>query len=217
MAHIAPFVDQLNLVLAALREEDRERRQKILHKIFDGYAATADFPGVAFIDDLMDMYPDAQIILNGRKSGQEWADSIQNSLAFFASKPYLYICFLMTTDRLQYQVLHAAFELWEKRFGIPRGQQSSAEFYDKHFAWVREEAAKRGRSMLEFQPQDGWKSLCGFLGRPTPPAGTAYPHLNDHRTMQIIKTILIVRGLLAWAGLGGVVYAGVWFGRKWLP
>jgi hypothetical protein len=94
MAHIAPFVDQLNLVLATLREEDRERRQKTLHKIFDGYAATADFPGVAFIEDLMDMYPDAQIILNGRKPGQEWADSIQNSLAFFASASYLYICFL---------------------------------------------------------------------------------------------------------------------------
>jgi len=34
--------------------------------------------------------------------------------------------------------------------------------------------------------------------------------------MQIVKTILIVRGLLAWAGLGGVVYAEVWFGRKWV-
>jgi hypothetical protein len=92
MAHIAPFVDQLKLVLAALREEDRGRRQKILHKIFEGYAATTDFSGVTFLDDLMDMYPNAQIILNGRKSGQEWANSIQNSLAFFASKPYLYIC-----------------------------------------------------------------------------------------------------------------------------
>jgi hypothetical protein len=217
MAHIAPFVDQLRLVLAALREEDRERGQKILHKIFDDYAATADFPGVAFIDDLMDMYPDAQIILKGWKSGQEWADSLQNSLAFFASRRYLYICFLMATDRLQHQVLHATFEVWEKRFGIPRGQQASAEFYGKHFAWVQEEAAKRGRPVLEFQPQDGWKPLCGFLGKPAPPAGTACLNLSDHRAMQIIKTILIVRGLLAWAGLGGVGYAGVWFGRKWLP
>jgi hypothetical protein len=65
MTHIAPFVDQLNLVLAALREEDRECRQKIPHKIFDGYAATADFPGVAFIDDLMDMYPMRRSFLTG--------------------------------------------------------------------------------------------------------------------------------------------------------
>jgi len=217
MAHIAPYVDQLNLVLAALREEDRERRQKILHQIFDGYAATTDFPGIAFFDDLMDMYPDAQIVLNGRKSGEEWADSIRNSLAFFGQKPYLYICYLIKTDRLHYQIHQATYGLWEKRYGVPRGHQTSAELYEKHFSWAREEAAKRGKPVLEFQPQDGWKPLCGFLGKPMPPAGTPYPHLNDQRAIQIVKTIVIVRGLLAWTALGGVVYAGVWFGRKWLP
>jgi len=91
MAHITPFVDQLKHVLAALSEEDRRRRQKDPPQNLRQFTATADFPGVAFIDDLMDMYPDAQIILNGRKSGQEWADSIQNSSRFRLEAVFIYL------------------------------------------------------------------------------------------------------------------------------
>jgi hypothetical protein len=54
MARVVPHADRAQLVIDALREKDRCRRQKILHQIFDGFAATCDFPGVMFIDDLMD-------------------------------------------------------------------------------------------------------------------------------------------------------------------
>ena len=54
MARVIPHVDRAQLVIDALREKDRNRRQKLLYQIFDGFAATCDFPGVMFIDDLMD-------------------------------------------------------------------------------------------------------------------------------------------------------------------
>lgn len=55
MAHVAPHADRLRLCLAAMAEmDDTTRRQEILGTLFAGYAATADFPGIFFIDDLMD-------------------------------------------------------------------------------------------------------------------------------------------------------------------
>ena len=51
-------------LLGALEEPDRAKRHKLLHHIFDGYAATSDAPGAVFPADLMDMYPDAAIVLN---------------------------------------------------------------------------------------------------------------------------------------------------------
>lgn len=54
MAYVAPHVDRLELAIACLKEQNTEKRQKMLRTLFAGYAATADFPGVMFIEDLMD-------------------------------------------------------------------------------------------------------------------------------------------------------------------
>lgn len=55
MAHVAPHPDRLKLCLEAMAEQaDATKRQDILRQLFTGYAATADFPGIMFPDDLMD-------------------------------------------------------------------------------------------------------------------------------------------------------------------
>lgn len=79
---------------------------------------------------------------------------------------------------------------------------------------MRREAKKRGRPVLEWQAQDGYAPICEFLGTPAPKPGTpeaVFPHVNDARQMQIIKAVLIVRGLLSWAVLG----VGLWAAWKY--
>lgn len=87
---------------------------------------------------------------------------------------------------------------------------ATQEFYHKYNEWVRTEAKKRGRVVLEWQAQDGYAPVCEFLGKPVPTPGTlqaTFPHENDARQMKILKTFLIARGLLSWALLGAVVWA----------
>jgi hypothetical protein len=129
----------------------------------------------------MDMYPKAKVILNQRKSGKAWADSIRNSLAFFGSKTYLLIGYPIQTDRLHYQIHQNVYKSLERRFKLEPEKFYSVEFYDKHNQWVRDEAAKRGKEVLEFQAEHGWKPICEFLGKPPPPVGVPFPHLNDQR------------------------------------
>jgi hypothetical protein len=70
-----------------------------------------DFPGIAFTDDLMDMYPDAKIILNQRSDPTTWAQSLEDSLMFFNSWTYRITTFLVKGDRLHVQMHLAAFEV----------------------------------------------------------------------------------------------------------
>ena len=215
MAHVAPHPDREQLVIDAMQEENRERRHKLLHQLFDGYGATCDFPGWMFVDDLMDMYPEAKVVLNKRKSGKAWADSIRNSLSFYGTKTYLLITYPIQTDRLHYQIHQTCYKVLGRRFKIGPEKFYSAEFYDKHNQWVRDEAAKRGKEVLEFQAEHGWKPLCEFLGKPLPPVDVPFPHLNDQRAMTILKTIVVVRGLLAWSALGAALFGASILARRY--
>jgi hypothetical protein len=216
MAHVMPHPDILELVIEAMQEQDRERRHQLLHKIFDGYRATSDFPGAVFVDDLMDMYPDAKVVLNLRESGESWAKSMRSSMGFFSTKTFRYITCLIRTDRVLWKLNEVGARVWEKKLGASEMSFYTSEFYDKHNKWVREEAAKRGKDLLEFRAEQGWEPLCKVLGKPLPPAKVLFPRLNDQRTMAIIKTIVVIRGLLAWSLLGATLYGGSILIRRFL-
>lgn len=70
MAEILPHPERTQLLLDIVSETtDTARRQKLLHRLVDGYAAVADLPVVFNTPDLMDMYPDVRVVLNQRPSG----------------------------------------------------------------------------------------------------------------------------------------------------
>ena len=202
------------LVLTAMRETDTARRREILHQLFDGYAATVDIPGIFFVDDLMDMYPDASVILNVRPGPQDrraasWAKSIRDSLSFFTTWRYLLNNGLLKISRLHWRMHREIYHMFSthSRIQLLEGGGSGAdwmtpEFYERYNAWVRAEAAKRGRKVLEFDPTMGWGPLCEFLGRnekavtPHEP----FPHRNDAQQVAVIKRQVITLGLLLWAG-----------------
>lgn len=201
MAHVLPHADREQMVIDALNlPEFSPARLKILHRLFDGYAATTDFPGWAFAAELMDMYPDAAVVLNRRVDGRVWADSITHSHRFFGKLRYLVMCYLWRTDRLHYRIHRTSYRVCSAKFGTT--QVFSPEFYDAHNRWVREEAAKRGKQVLEWTPGDGWVPLCEFLGKEPPKDGRPFPHLNDAAAFDTVKKIIIARGLISWAALG---------------
>jgi len=197
MAHVQPSAERQRLVTAAAQEKDTLKRRKILSQLFAGFAATADFPSITFADDLIDMYPDAQIILNVRSGGAaSWHTSFSEGLRFFDSWLFWAATFLVKSDRAMMGMMKAVDNLYMERWGMTFREQL---IYDKHNQWVRDEAKKRGRKVLEFKAEDGWQPICRLLGKKTPP--TAYPRINDQKTMKMVKRFIIGRGLLHWAGL----------------
>jgi len=210
-AHVAPHAERGAILLAALQENNTARRHKLLHKLFDGFKATTDFPGAMFMDDLMDMYPDAKIVLNKRPGGgRQWEQSIK-VLTWAGSPVYYAICFLWKTDRNLYKIWHAFLEHTQRNLGLAADELLTAKHYEVHNAWIRAEAAKRGREVLEFEPRDGWEPLCGMLGKVVP-KDEPFPRRNDASEVRMVVRILYARGIISWLALTGVVYGIV----KWI-
>ncbi|KAF7548066.1 hypothetical protein G7046_g8802 [Stylonectria norvegica] len=203
MAHVAPSATRLQIVIDAMLEEDTSKRHKLLHQIFDGYAATTDFPGYWFTDDLMDMYPDAPIVLNQRGGGANaWWKSFWDSFYFFTSWTYRAVCWPIKSDRLLYKIQTMCEPLHVKKWGVKRGPEAYQVYQD----WVIEEAAKRGRKVLIWKAEDGWEPLCEFLGKEAP-KDEPFPWVNDTATLTFVKRVLIARGIVSWLAIFGTAYA----------
>jgi len=197
MAHVAPFADRLKLSYEALLETDKPKRQAILHKLFDGYAATCDFPGSFFLDDLLEMYPDAKVILNRRRSPEAWCRSIVDTIQFFSTRTYFWITCLSATDYWHSYCHVAITKQAQRRFGY--GTLFDIEMYDLHNDWVKDVAAKQGKEVLDWEPSMGWEPLCKFLDKPIPK--TSFPHTNDTQSMKTLARVFVIRGLLKWVAV----------------
>ncbi|PNY26397.1 Uncharacterized protein TCAP_03670 [Tolypocladium capitatum] len=210
MAHVTPHSSRSQMIVDAMLEEDRHNRRKLLHKIFDGYEATTDFPGCWFIDDLMDMYPDAPLILNQRHGGgAAWFKSFQGSLGFFQTWTYYLLCFPIKSDRLHWTMHQIARRRSVEKFGVGL----SPEFYDVYQDFVQLEAEKRGRRVLIWRAGDGWGPLCQFLDKEVP-KDEPFPWVNDSATMTTVKKVLMMRGILSWAAILGGAYTAWRYGPQ---
>lgn len=212
MAHVMPHVDRLKLCRQAMLETNKAKRQALLHRLFDGYRATCDFPGNMFVDDLVEMYPNAKIILNKRRSAEAWHKSLSSTLMFFQTKTYYYCTYLVPTDYWHHQIHKAANILTKRRWNLPPG--FPIEIYDMHNQWVRDIAVQTGKDILEWTPEQGWGPLCEFLGKPKPE--TSFPHLNDEAFLKKLTAFFMIRGLVAWtAAISAPVVAGyaIWWMR----
>ncbi|UKZ76380.1 hypothetical protein TrVFT333_004082 [Trichoderma virens FT-333] len=212
MAHVMPSNARAEIVLEAMQERDKQKRQALLHKIFDGYKATADFPGFWFIDDLMDMYPDALLVLNQRKGGDKsWLQSWNNSIAFFRTWTYLLLCLPVKNDRLHWYMHYIAKKQWEERWHT----NDLDGFYDAYQKHVLDEAKKRNRKVLVWTAEDSWGPLCEFLGKEVP-KDEPFPWVNDTAAMKFLHRILIARGIASWLAIFGSAYAAWTYGPSLL-
>ncbi|KAF2150811.1 hypothetical protein K461DRAFT_182708 [Myriangium duriaei CBS 260.36] len=217
MAEIAPFVPKLKLCVEAIEllypevfESGKARRQEILHELFDGWAASSDFPGMLFPEDLMEMYPDAKIILNQRKP-EAWARSVSRTLAFFGTTLYGNACCLWETDRLHYRLHKVYHSLGPRLYNVDDVFSPAA--YHAHQERVHKAAKAHGRTVLEWEPSMGWEPICDLLDKPVP-KGEKFPHANDEATVKMVTRILLARGLISWAVVLGAPFLAYWLGAK---
>ncbi|KIW75469.1 hypothetical protein Z517_10210 [Fonsecaea pedrosoi CBS 271.37] len=185
----------MRLLYDALREKDTQRRRAILYKLFAGCAATADFPGHLFVEDLIEMYPEAKVVLNIRKGGAaDWESSMKSTIAPFMSWQYRVACFWSIPDYWHYQCEIEWQRFCREKFGADNFW--SQEVYDKHNAWVVKLCQERGREVLLWEPAMGWAPLCEYLGKKEPEIDV--PRTNDRGKMEKVVSWRISLGLKLW-------------------
>jgi hypothetical protein len=151
-------------------------------EIFDGFESTVDWPGSFFYRELIEVYPDAKVLLSGR-AGDSWARSMRDTIW-----AVLYGDDLMghlseargVVDPKWRGYTDLMKDMWD-RSGLLTGVDTTDEWMTNAIARYHEEVQENVPSdrLLVWSVGDGWEPLCDFLEVPVPE--TPFPHLNDSK------------------------------------
>ncbi|MFL2527802.1 MAG: sulfotransferase family protein [Candidatus Azotimanducaceae bacterium] len=162
MMEVRNHPDHVNSWRAAARGEPID-----WPKLFQSYQAAVDWPSCNFWREQMQAFPDAKVILTLRDS-ENWYESVMKTI------------WQVSKDRKEKAANEASslmvFELiWD---GIFSGRMTDKDYviaqYEKHNQMVIEGVPKH--KLLVFEAEEGWSTLCEFLGCSIPETG--YPNVN---------------------------------------
>ncbi len=148
--------------------------------IFDGFESTVDWPGSYFYRELMDVYPDAKMLLSVRDP-DAWAQSMRDTIwtLLYGQELLRHI----SETRRQIDPKWRAFtdlmcEMWQ-RSGLLNGPDTTLEWMSTAIQRYQDEVQDTvpAERLLVWSPADGWGPLCEFLEVPVP--DMPFPHLND--------------------------------------
>ncbi len=154
-----------------------------LADLLSGFRATTDFPSCVLWRELMDLYPEAKVVLTVRDP-KKWYDSARATIldpelrrardnAEATGGP---------SDRPRpaaaMQVLGKA--LATKGFDADLGEQELISGFLRHNEAVR--TTVDADKLLVYEVSQGWEPLCGFLGVDVP--DEPFPRVNDTMTFR---------------------------------
>ncbi len=151
--------------------------------IFGEHQATVDWPGAYYYRELLDVYPDAKVLLSVR-DGDAWAASMRDTIwgLFYGD---ILIKHLSEAQKHVNPKWHGYIdmmrEMW-RRSALIYGEELDLEWMsgaiDRYHAEVKRDVPSD--RLLVWSPGEGWEPLCEFLEVPVP--DTPFPHLNDTKT-----------------------------------
>src|SRR6201995_1165932 len=165
MLGLAPCYHMVN-VLTDLDETPRWRRalegDLSPEEIFEGFQATVDWPGSFFYRELIELYPDAKVLLSVR-SGESWARSMRETI-WGVIYGQIMIRHLSDARRVvdppwdDYMNLMA--EMWQ-RSGLMRDASTSAEELAAAMERYHQEVQDTvpADRLLVWSVADGWEPL----------------------------------------------------------
>ena len=176
--------------------------------LFDGKESSCDFPSAFYYRELMDVYPDAKVVLSVR-SADGWVKSMRDTVwpVYFGPSPMHHIS----------EARRAVDENWNRYITfmtkITFDQQTGAFIGDHEsddgLAAIMERWNDRVKAdvpaerLLVWEPVDGWEPLCEFLDVAVPDGPV--PRVND--------TAAFAEGILG----GSLAVVNAWWDRRERP
>jgi hypothetical protein len=169
-------------------------------EIFEGKESIADWPGGYHWRELMDVYPDAKVLLSVR-SAESWVESMHSTIAdiwFGDSLMYHLAQAQYQIDPLYAAWLDVLYDMWKKA-DIMVGSRADAEEMAAGMERWNQEVIDTVPSdrLLVWNPKDGWEPLCEFLELDVP--GEPLPNVND--TENFRKNLIMapaIQAINAW-------------------
>jgi hypothetical protein len=155
--------------------------ENVWPEIFDGYQSTVDWPGGYFYRELMDVYPEAKVLLSVRED-ESWERSMRETVWAVRNGESL-IRLLSSAQGLvnpQWKGFLNMVDglLWQGKGTFASGHSESQQLIDtmkRHNEEVRRTVP--ADRLLVWSVKEGWGPLCEFLELPVPEE--PFPHIND--------------------------------------
>lgn len=187
-----------------------------------GYTATTDYPACLLVPELIELRPDAKVILSIRSRPADWKDSVLSTIGI--------ITIPMFKAPFRYSSFWRGFSesltpwLWERTGGIATlGQmrvpeESLLDYGDRmeeaYETWVQTVQAEiPAEKLLVHHPRDGYAPICQFLGVTNCPQ-EAYPHLGDTAELQQLIRVFETVVVVFWPIVSMLVVLGVIMGWR---
>ena len=170
-------------VFADLDEAPRWRRAlddpAALTEVLDGFESSVDWPGSYHWRALMDLYPDAKVLLSVR-DGASWAKSMNQTIWAMLYGDNLLGHITAThcdVDPKWSLYIETMRTMWERsglanKDSTPESMAAASEAYNQGVI----DAVPADR-LLVWGITDGWEPLCEFLDLPVP--SEPFPHINE--------------------------------------
>lgn len=183
---------------------DKKKKTEEWQKFLEGFRGGVDLPCALFYKELMEVFPNAKVILSVRDP-KSWYKSVKETifkghndfvgfpLNFWGylngmSKNFLMVEKLTKSgqnrfnlgksSRVKFLTLNLSFL---GVFDVIReGEESSVNFFNHWVAEVKNHVPSE--KLLIFDVKEGWKPLCEFLNLPVPEM--EFPKTNDSKDIQ---------------------------------
>lgn len=140
-------------------------------EVLKGFNATVDWPSCTFYRELAARYPEGKVILTVRDA-DKWFDSTQATI--FRAMDQLVAAADNPMGSMVRSVIMRMFDY------NMHDRAHCIAVYNKHNEDVKKHIP--ASRLLVFNPAEGWKPLCDFLGAPVPAA--PFPSVNSTEEFQ---------------------------------
>ncbi|KAH9894497.1 hypothetical protein F4778DRAFT_783927 [Xylariomycetidae sp. FL2044] len=193
---------RLRLAAEIMNTHDTRLRREKLARLFEGCEALLEQPVSTFLPDLLEMYPDAKVILTERASARLWLDSWLGSAAYTRTLAWLLIGYWMPGVKSTHDMYTAWTRVAASRFGI--ADDVTEDLYHAHNAWVR--SLVPADKLLVYRAEMGYAPLCAFLGMDLSRNLIPHSSRSDRATFQTYKLLAMAAGAITWVLLGWLLW-----------
>ena len=159
-------------------------------EVLKDYKAGLDLPINSFYKQLMEVFPEAKVLLTVRDP-VSWYVSMRDSIVkvYNIQKIWPYSWFIYFTGKQEGMDVCYEMTLNQGAFAaVNAGEEAAVKFWEDHVKDVMEHVPRE--KLLVWNVKEGWEPLCKFLDVPVPDA--PFPRLNDTQEIQNLYNTLVV-------------------------
>lgn len=181
---------------------ERVYQKFLLARHLEGFVAVADAPCNMYAELLMELYPEAKVIVTTRDE-KKWWESIAPVFQRSDKKSYTRLLFYWVPGLRHWAdfIDLSRYGRWGELYYLNGELDPGPYCYPRHYEYLERVVPKE--KLYYYDIKSGWGPLCEILQLPIP--DVAFPFENDAKVIQAAFTKATYLGISLWVG----IFAGV--------